>query len=391
MKEKDIIYVTDGVKDIRNKTQYQHSEMLIENHTVVTISQHEVAPFVEEDSQAIHCFSDHPVPSFLFPYWGIIVALSYFFIGYDTVYTTHSPQCLILGILTVLPGVQWVADIWDDPRLGQQIGHYNNDVRTGILPEKPYSKILVLVSIKILRHCDILILSISDEIVMEWPVTIPRSKILTTTNGIDLEYTQAAAKDITEKESNDTPPLDVLYVGHVGRVRGLDTLIKAMDELSERSQVDVRLSLVGSIADKDQVWLENQLEECDIEHVVEICGYLEHQDALRKIAGSNICINILPQEVGNYRYAFPIKIFEYMSFGKPIVSTKTEGITKLLRDGHSAVLLPENGPNIVADAIEQLANDPELRRKIGKNAEQNVNQYDWTRIRNTINREISEL
>jgi glycosyltransferase involved in cell wall biosynthesis len=219
-----------------------------------------------------------------------------------------------------------------------------------------------------LQYCDILILSISEEIVMGWPVNIPQNKILATTNGVDIEYTQSAAKNVTEKETNGTSSLDVLYVGHVRRVRGLDTLIKATDKLSRRGDVDIRLSLVGPITNEDRVWLQQELKRRNLEGTVDICGSLAHEKALRKVALSDICVNILPQEVGNYMYAFPIKIFEYMALDKPIVSTKTVGTSRLLKDGHNSLLLPNNKPKHIADAIQQLSSDSQFRRKIAENA-----------------------
>jgi len=390
-KTMEIVFIANGVKNIKNKTQYQHSKMLVENHSVVIISNDEVAPLVEKESQATHCFSDYSVPPLLFPYWGIIVALLYVLRGYNTIYTTHSPQCLILGTLVALPRVQWVADIWDDPQLGQQIGEYNSDVETGILPENPYSSIFILLSIKMLRYCDVLILSISKEIVMNWPVDIPENKILATTNGVNIEYTRSAVKNVTEKESNDTSSLHVVYVGSVGRVRGLDTLIEATDKLFREDDIDIKLSLIGPITDKDRVWLEREVNKCNLKEAVDICGPLAHKNALRKVAVSDICVNILPQEVKNYTYAFPIKIFEYMTLGKPIISTKTIGISKLLKNGYNSLLLTDNKPEHVANEIQRLSNDSQLRHKIAKNAKEDVEQYDWEPILCEINNTISEL
>lgn len=386
-----IIYITNGVKDIRNKTQYQHSEMLIQNYTVVTISRSNVAPFVADDSQAVYCFSEYPGPQFLFPYWAIVVTMYYMLTGYETVYTTHNPQCLVLGIFGILPGVNWIADIWDDPRLGRQISQFNKSNKSQLLPDIPYSQVLIFSSIRLLKYCDLIVLSISKEIIDEWPVNITEDQILATTNGVDIKYTRSVVSEMSVGNLDNSETLEVLYIGHTARSRGLETIIDTAVQLSEAQNQNYRISLVGPIGKTDRHWLENKLTQYNIEYMINIHGQVTHKHALTKLAESDICLNILPQAVKNYNYAFPIKIFEYMCLGKPIISTQTIGTEKILSDGSTAMLLPENEPNLLVERIIELSNDQDLRREIGANAMEKINDYDWSTIRSNILERISQL
>lgn len=386
-----IIYVVNGVKNIRNKTQYQHSKMLVEDHDVVTVTTTDVAPFLHEDSTAVYCFSEYPGPQFLFPYFSIIISFYHIFNGYSTIFTTHSSQCLLTGVLGFLPNVTWIADIWDDPRLGGQIRHYRDDKKKGLLPNKPYSKTIVFIVFRLLQYCDLIILSISEEIILDWPVTLPENKIYASTNGVDLGYTQTVEKTTCNKDSRNNDRFDIVYVGHVGRVRGLDVIVETAHKLKTIQSQEFRFVLVGSIDEQEQTWLDNKLDNNEIGHMVDVCGQMEHREALRKIAMSDICINILPLEIDNYYYSYPIKILEYMALEKPIISTETNGIQTLLEDGYSALLLPNNNPSTLQEAILQLSTNKEYRLKIAKNAQRNIDQYDWKRITNMINEEISQL
>lgn len=386
----DIVYVTNGVKNIPNKTQYQHSQMLVENHAVVTVSQGDVAPFVKEESQAFYNFSEYHGPQFLFPYWAAVVATYYFLIGYETIYTTHSPQCLILGIFTILPRVSWIADIWDDPRLGQQIGHFKKSDTNQFLPEKPYSQVVILIAFKLLQHCDLVILSISEEILDGWPVNITADQIFATTNGVDIEYTRSAVNEILTEDPDNEETLDILYVGHVGRMRGLEVIVDAAVQLAEAHSQNFRISLVGPIGKTDRDWLEEKIGKYNIEDSINICGEVDHKSALNKMSKSDICLNILPKEVNNYKFAYPIKIFEYMALGKPTISTKTVGTNKILTDRSNAILLPNNEPDSVVEGLVELSNNEELRREMGANAMKEAENYDWRSIRSSILERISQ-
>lgn len=62
----------------------------------------------------------------------------------------------------------------------------------------------------------------------------------------------------------------------------------------------------------------------------------------------------------------PVVLMEAMATGAPVITTRIAGIAELVEDGETGVLLPPGRADLLADAIERLAADPALRRKMGE-------------------------
>lgn len=387
----DVILVTNGVKDIKNKTQYQHSELLVNEHNTTILSKSQVAHNIKEKSENTHCFQNWPGREFLFPYWAMLFSLYYSFFDCDIIYTTHSSQCIFTGVVSLLLDVGWVADIWDDPQLGRQINEYDKSSRDGIIPNKPYSAIFSYVSLRLLKYCDLVILSISPQICSGWGVDIKSENVLQVTNGVDVEYTRSIVDPSEENRIGVEGGVEIAYVGHVTRARGAGVILEAAKLLRENMESDFKIKLIGPIDEVDSEWLENEIETHRLEDSLKITGMLSHTNAINEVESSDICISILDDGVENYDYAYPIKIFEYMALGKPIISTKTTGVEEILGDEGSSILLEKNDPEKIAEYIQILSNNPQFRQCLGRNAKKHSENFDWCHIRGKINDGLCHL
>ena len=74
----------------------------------------------------------------------------------------------------------------------------------------------------------------------------------------------------------------------------------------------------------------------------------------------------------------PLKLFEYMAAGKPIVASALNEAVEVIRDGHNGLLVEAGNVNRFAGAILRLLNDPVERMRLGHNARhQAIRQYSW--------------
>ena len=94
-------------------------------------------------------------------------------------------------------------------------------------------------------------------------------------------------------------------------------------------------------------------------------------------------IGVAPFEIGAHRplslgfYWSPLKIFEYMAAGLPVVAPAVDRIPSLVADGREGLLYDPAQPGALARALETLA-DPSLRRPLGRAArERAVRDYSW--------------
>ena len=65
-----------------------------------------------------------------------------------------------------------------------------------------------------------------------------------------------------------------------------------------------------------------------------------------------------------------MKIPQYLASGKPLITTPIGDVPRVIRNGKEGILLSENSPKAVADAICTLIKDNELRLEMGRNARQ---------------------
>lgn len=78
------------------------------------------------------------------------------------------------------------------------------------------------------------------------------------------------------------------------------------------------------------------------------------------------------------RWMSPLKMFEYMAAGKPIVSSDLPVLREILRHGENAVLVPPDDPGAWARAIRSLSGDADRRRRLGATArDELLRGYTW--------------
>jgi glycosyltransferase involved in cell wall biosynthesis len=62
--------------------------------------------------------------------------------------------------------------------------------------------------------------------------------------------------------------------------------------------------------------------------------------------------------------AIPAVVFEALATGAPVITADTDAARELLTDGESALLIPPESPAALAEAVEQLAADEDLRKRV---------------------------
>jgi len=81
----------------------------------------------------------------------------------------------------------------------------------------------------------------------------------------------------------------------------------------------------------------------------------------------------------------PLKVLEYMSCGKPVVTTGVPPITEVVDDGRTGLLVPPGDPDSLAEALRSLKNDPARAEMIGMEARKEVvARYSWGSLAKTM-------
>ena len=212
---------------------------------------------------------------------------------------------------------------------------------------------------------------------------MPEEKILVAPDAVDLGQFQIVE---TKEECRERLrlPINRPIVGYVGRFqtmgmeKGIPELIQAMEYLIERYPANPPLLLcVGGPMD-----CVPHYEELAEKHNVQ----LEHLRFVDRVPTSQVpywmrtCdVVTIPwpwNEFSAY-YTSPMKLFEYMAVGTPIVASDLPSLREILTDGKNAVLVAPGDAKELAIGIAGLLDDSTLRERLAQRASQDVRQYTW--------------
>jgi starch synthase len=84
---------------------------------------------------------------------------------------------------------------------------------------------------------------------------------------------------------------------------------------------------------------------------------------------------------GQDDYFSPLKVYEYMAAGLPIIASAVGQIPSILDPGRTGILVPAGEPAAVAGALTRLAQEPALRERLGASAREDaVRRFSWAQV-----------
>lgn len=192
------------------------------------------------------------------------------------------------------------------------------------------------------------------EMVKELGLEVPDDRVLILHVGVYLP-TQFRAPMDEQKEVN--MPI-ILCPAGLRPVKGHKYLIEAFTILRERG-VKSELWLAGQ--GKLHQELQEQVEALGLSDRVDFLDQLPHLELLDLYSQGKIAIVVLP----SLHEGIPVSLIEAMAYGVPVISTVVGGTPELL-EGGAGLLVPPKDSGALADAIERLVKDPELRKRLGE-------------------------
>ena len=168
------------------------------------------------------------------------------------------------------------------------------------------------------------------------------------------------------------------YIGTVDRKRGVDQLIAALRYLPEW----VNMRVVGRIkANGDAIcppWLSELLDDPAIAKKIAFYPPVPYAEVAALIDDCDIVLQPAGLSVQTSRHAAPLKLFDYMARGKPIVAARVPSHMELLQDRGNARLYVPDDPEDLAECIMSLVEHPRQAASIARKAWENSadNTYD---------------
>jgi glycosyltransferase involved in cell wall biosynthesis len=164
-------------------------------------------------------------------------------------------------------------------------------------------------------------------------------------------------------------PAGSFTVGFVGTLKpwhGLGTLAAALGLLLQRAPGS-RLLVVGDGPAREG--LEADLAGRGARAAAEFAGATAPADVPGLLASMDA--GVAPYAGAGF-YFSPLKVFEYMAAGLPVVASRVGQLARLIRDGENGLLVPPGDAAALADALARLHDDPGLRARLGRRARADV-------------------
>jgi len=162
----------------------------------------------------------------------------------------------------------------------------------------------------------------------------------------------------------------ILYFGRLVERKGVEYLIRALDEMKT---MNVHLIIVGGgeLFEKLQL-LSKQL---NLTNKVTFFGRAtdDELDKIQKISDIFVCPSIIDSR-GMTEY-LGLVIPEAMESGLPVIASSVGGIVDTIQNEVNGLLVEEKNPKAIANAIERIISDEELKKKIIENSKETVKEF----------------
>jgi glycosyltransferase involved in cell wall biosynthesis len=207
---------------------------------------------------------------------------------------------------------------------------------------------------------------------------IDQNKIFISPSGVDTDKFNPSIKgeDIRAKYGLSNTDYVIGYSGLFNLYHGIDTLVKSIPTIVNEIK-NVKFLLIGDGQLRPEI--DNFVEKNHLEHLVTITGLVPYKDVPQHLAACDILVSPFNSSANTTFFNSPIKTFEYMAMGKPIVTTNIGELKSICIDSENSIVMDEGSFDSLAQSILRLKQNDELRTKISQNARDFVvKNFSWS-------------
>ena len=193
----------------------------------------------------------------------------------------------------------------------------------------------------------------------------PKQKIGTIYNGIDTEKFKPNPKN------NDT----FIITPGASRLtsrKGLVYLIKAVDKLSKKYQ-QLELKIMGD-GEGERARLEEIVDKLNLRGRVVFLGRIPREKTFSYYQEADVFV--LP----SLNEGMSNAMLEALATGLPILATDTGGSKELIMEGENGYIIEMKNAQDIADKLEKIINDFELKKKMGEASRKKALEMSWEKV-----------
>jgi D-inositol-3-phosphate glycosyltransferase len=206
-----------------------------------------------------------------------------------------------------------------------------------------------------------------------------QAPIVVIPGGVDLERFRPRPRDEAREALGLSPTAKILlFVGRIQRLKGLDVLLRAFARLGD---LDAQLLIVGGVLKpgtaqetREITRLQHLATKLGIAERTRFVGAVPHVDLPAYYSAADV--SVMPSSYES----FGLVAVESLACGTPVVATRVGGLTSIVRDGETGLLVPWRDAEMFAERLRLVLQDDSLRSHLARQARESVLGYGWDRI-----------
>lgn len=186
-------------------------------------------------------------------------------------------------------------------------------------------------------------------------------------NGVDY-------KMFSEADTNKAKNV-IVYIGTVSDWSGLDIVISSIPFI-KKEILDIKLLIIGEGEYLNN--LKEKSKEIGVSKYIDFLGKKEYSEIPNLLSKCKIGLALYPKN-DLMKYAFTLKLIEYMAAGLPVITTDIGDGAQIIKESNSGVIADYTIDSFSSAVIELIKNE-KLRNSMSKNGKKYAQQFDWNNI-----------
>lgn len=162
----------------------------------------------------------------------------------------------------------------------------------------------------------------------------------------------------------------LLYQGGIQVGRGLDKIVKAVPMIKEGTVV-----FIGDGKKKEE--LIQLVKDMNLDHRVKFLPKVPVEDLPKYTRNAYLGFQVLNNICFNHYSASSNKLFEYMMAGVPVIACSFPEIQNVVETNHTGICVDSHNPQSIADGVNKLLEDTNLRDQLSNNSLNASGKYNW--------------
>lgn len=177
------------------------------------------------------------------------------------------------------------------------------------------------------------------------------------------------------------------YIGSMVDYEGLDILLQAISILRAQG-FEIKAKIVGDGAERKS--LTAMSKNLGLSDLVDFVGRVPASEAMAQF--ENVNVIVLPRKsTPATECVTPLKPFEAMAVGRPLIVSSVSALKELSNGGANACVFEESNPEALAKCIRELLDDRDWQNKLVESGRKLVeNEHSWPRVAAIMNKELED-